>query len=220
MDKDSIVARLEAAGYPVIELKSAAHDRTTYLQRPDLGRSLDEASRRKLANLAEKGAYDFDIAFVIADGLSAFAVNQHAIGMLEAVRPSLAEMNWRTAPVCVVEQGRVAIGDEIGALLGAEIVVILIGERPGLSAPDSLGLYLTYAPRVGLTDVARNCISNVRPEGQSFPVAARRLLFLLTEARRRKLSGVDLKDEADLAALQTGGHTTQKNFLISDREPD
>jgi ethanolamine ammonia-lyase small subunit len=220
MDRESVVARLEGAGYPVIELKSAAHDRTTYLQRPDLGRSLDEASRRKLAKLAENGAYGFDIAFIIADGLSAFAVNQHAIAMLEAVRPSLVKLNWRLAPVCVVEQGRVAIGDEIGALLGAEIVVILIGERPGLSAPDSLGLYLTYAPRVGLTDVARNCISNVRPEGQSFPVAARRLLFLLTEARRRKLSGVDLKDEADLTALQSSGPTTQKNFLIGDREPD
>lgn len=218
MDKVGIVAKLEAAGYPVIELKSAAHDRTAYLQRPDLGRRLEEASRRKLSSLAEKGAHGFDIAFVIADGLSAFAVNQHAIAMLEAVRPKLAEMNWRMAPVCVVEQGRVAIGDEIGAALGARMVVILIGERPGLSAPDSLGLYLTYAPRVGLTDSARNCISNVRPEGQSFPIAAHRLLYLLTEARSRKLSGVDLKDEADMAALPTDVSATQQNFLIGDRE--
>jgi ethanolamine ammonia-lyase small subunit len=140
--------------------------------------------------------------------------------MLEAVRPKLAEMNWRMAPVCVVEQGRVAIGDEIGAVLGARMVVILIGERPGLSAPDSLGLYLTYAPRVGLTDSARNCISNVRPEGQSFPIAAHRLLYLLTEARSRKLSGVDLKDEADMAALPTDVSATQQNFLIGDRDRD
>ena len=220
MDRDGMIAKLEAAGYPTIELKSAAHERAIYLQRPDLGRRLDESSRGKLAKLAENGAYGFDIAFVIADGLSAFAVNQHAIAMLEAVRPRLAELNWRMAPICVVEQGRVAIGDEIGALLGAQMVVVLIGERPGLSAPDSLGLYLTYAPRVGLTDAARNCISNVRPEGQSFPVAAQRLLYLLTEARRRKLSGVDLKDEADIATLQPDGAAARKNFLIGDREPD
>jgi ethanolamine ammonia-lyase small subunit len=220
MDRDGIVARLESSVWPVVELKSAAPDRTTYLQRPDLGRRLDDASHEKLAHLAEKGACGFDIAFVIADGLSAFAVNQQAIPMLEAVRPGLTALNWRMAPVCVVEQGRVAIGDEIGALLGAQIVVVLIGERPGLSAPDSLGIYLTYAPRVGLTDAARNCISNVRPEGQSFPVAAHRLLFLLTEARRRQLSGVDLKDEADMAALPTDISAMQTNFLIGDRDQD
>jgi ethanolamine ammonia-lyase small subunit len=220
MDRDGIVAKLEASTWPVVELKSATPDRTTYLQRPDLGRRLDEASREKLARLAENGAFGFDIAFVIADGLSAFAVNQQALPMLEALRPGLTALNWRMAPVCVVEQGRVAIGDEIGALLGAQIVVVLIGERPGLSAPDSLGIYLTYAPRVGLTDAARNCISNVRPEGLSFPGAAHKLLFLLTEARRRQLSGVDLKDEADMAALPTDISAMQTNFLIGDHDQD
>jgi ethanolamine ammonia-lyase small subunit len=220
MDRDGIVARLEATGYPAIELKSAAGNRTTYLQRPDLGRRLDDAARGRLSSLAEQGAYGFDIAFVIADGLSAFAVNQHAVDMLEAVRPGLAALNWRAAPVSVVEQGRVAIGDEIGALLGAEVVVILIGERPGLSAPDSLGLYITYAPRPGLTDAARNCISNVRPDGQSFSSAARRLLYLLVEARRRRLSGVDLKDEADIDALPNAGAAAQRNFLIGQGEHD
>jgi len=226
MDREGIIAKLEASAVPAVELKSAAPDRTTYLQRPDLGRRLDDASHEKLRLLAEKGVCGFDIAFVIADGLSAFAVNQQAIPTLEAVQPGLTALNWRMAPVCVVEQGRVAIGDEIGALLGAQIVVVLIGERPGLSAPDSLGIYLTYAPRVGLTDAARNCISNVRPEGQSFPVAAHRLLFLLTEARRRQLSGVDLKDEADFgslqesASLQNDSAPLQKNFLLDDRAGD
>jgi ethanolamine ammonia-lyase small subunit len=220
MDRDGIVARLKATGYSAIELKSAARDRTAYLQRPDLGRRLDDAARVKLSSLAEQGTRGFDIAFVVADGLSAFAVNQHAINMLDAIRPGLVELNWRIAPVSVVEQGRVAIGDEIGALLGAQVVVILIGERPGLSAPDSLGLYITYAPRPGLTDAARNCISNVRPDGQSFSVAARRLLYLLVEARRRRLSGVDLKDEADIKALPNAGSTSQKNFLIGDGEHD
>jgi ethanolamine ammonia-lyase small subunit len=220
LDRDGVVARLEAAGYPAVELKSAARDRMIYLQRPDLGRRLAEPSRAKLAGLAENGAHGFDIAFVVADGLSALAINRHAIAMLDAVRPGLTRMNWRMAPVCVVEQGRVAIGDEIGALLGAEIVVIMIGERPGLSSPDSLGLYLTYAPRVGLTDAARNCISNVRPEGQSFGVAAHKLVYLLNEARRRKLSGVDLKDEADVAVLPADQAPARKNFLIGDRGPD
>lgn len=215
MDREGVYAQLEAAGYPVIELHSAAVDRTTYLQRPDLGRKLDEASREKLEKLAEHGARRFDVAFVVADGLSAFAVNQHALSMLEAIRPKLNEASWRMAPVALVEQGRVAIGDEIGEIFGAEIVVILIGERPGLSAPDSLGLYITYAPRVGLTDAARNCISNVRPEGQSFPAAAHRLMYLLSEARRRKLSGVDLKDEAEMPIVQTQTSASQTNFLIS-----
>jgi ethanolamine ammonia-lyase small subunit len=220
MDRDGLVARLEATGYSPIALKSAASDRTVYLQRPDLGRRLDDAARARLSGHVLQGAHGFDVAFVIADGLSALAVNQHAIDMLEAVRPGLVERNWRLAPVCVVEQGRVAIGDEIGALLGAQTVVILIGERPGLSAPDSLGVYLTYAPRPGLTNAARNCISNVRPDGQSFSVAARRLLYLLVEARRRGLSGVDLKDEADIDALPDAGTAAQRNFLIGDERHD
>ncbi len=216
MDREGLCAQLEAAGYPVVELHSAAADRTQYLQRPDLGRRLDERSRERLAGLANKGACGFDIAFVVADGLSAFAVNQHALSMLDAVHPKLAEAGWRMAPVTLVEQGRVAVGDEIGQLLGAEIVVVLIGERPGLSAPDSLGLYVSYGPRVGLTDAARNCISNVRPDGQSFPDAAHRLIYLLREARRRKLTGVELKDEVEMPLAVTENSASQANFLIDD----
>ncbi len=215
MDRPGVFARLEAAGYPVIELHSAAADRTTYLQRPDLGRRLDEASRKKLCDFADEGACGFDVAFVIADGLSAFAVNEHALAMLTAVRPKLADAGKRVAPMSLVEQGRVAIGDEIGEILGAEIVVILIGERPGLSSPDSLGIYLTYAPRVGLTDEARNCISNIRPEGQSFGAAAHRLIYLLLEARRRRLSGVDLKDESETPVLPAATPASQGNFLTN-----
>lgn len=215
LDRAGLFARLEAACYPAIELHSAAADRETYLRRPDLGRRLDEPSRDKLAGFTA-GARGFDIAFVVADGLSALAVNEHALPMLEAVRPLLAKAGLRVAPITLVEQGRVAIGDEIGEALGAEIVVVLIGERPGLSAPDSLGLYLTFAPRAGLTDEARNCISNVRPEGQSFAAAAGRLFYLLTEARRRKLSGVELKDETGMDALPADRSATPRNFLIGD----
>jgi ethanolamine ammonia-lyase small subunit len=216
LDRSGVLARLEAAGYPVIELHSAAPDRTTYLQRPDLGRQLDEPSREKLVALTENGVCGFDIAFVVADGLSALAVNEHALPMLGAVRAHLAEAHLRMAPVSLVEQGRVAIGDEIGETFGAGIVVVLIGERPGLSAPDSLGLYLTYAPRIGLTDEARNCISNVRPDGQSFAAAAHRLIYLIREARRRRLSGVELKDESEAPVLPAETPPAHSNFLVGD----
>ncbi len=214
LDRQGLCAHLEAAGWPVVELHSAAADRGEYLKRPDLGRRLDPASRERLAALAEAGMRGFDLAFVVADGLSAFAVNQHTPAMLEAVRPKLAEAGWHVAPVTLVEQGRVAVGDEIGELLGAEIVVVLIGERPGLSSPDSLGLYLSHGPRVGLTDADRNCISNVRPEGQAFATAAHRLWYLLREARRRKLSGVELKDEAEIPLLAAQASAARGNFLV------
>lgn len=212
LDDEGLTARLEAQMWPVVPLRSAAGDRQTYLQRPDLGRRLDENSREALERLATRGARGFDIAFVVADGLSARAVNEHAPSMLAAIRPRLEAGGWRIAPLALVEQGRVAIGDDVGALMGAAIVVVLIGERPGLSSPDSLGLYLTYAPRAGLTDEARNCISNVRPQGLSFEAAAHRLFYLLEEARRRKLSGVELKDESDMKTL-SGGTGESTNFL-------
>jgi ethanolamine ammonia-lyase small subunit len=173
-------------------LRSAAGDRATYLRRPDLGRTLCEESRGLLA----RG--DHDAALVIADGLSAPAVHHHAVPLLEALMPRLEAEQWRLAPIVIVLQGRVAIGDEIGALLGAQQVVMLIGERPGLTSPDSLGIYLTWDPRPGRTDAERNCISNVRTEGVSYEAAAHKLHFLMREARIRKLSGVGLKEDAPL----------------------
>ena len=169
-------------------LHSAAPDRDTYLRRPDLGRRLDEPSRARL----QKG--DYDAAIVIADGLSAPAVHHHAAPLLAALEPMLSD--WRLAPLTVVLQGRVAAGDDIGERLGARLAVVLIGERPGLTSPDSLGIYLTWDPRPGRTDAERNCISNVRTEGTSYQLAARRLHFLMESARVRRLSGVALKEEA------------------------
>ncbi|MGJ5813432.1 ethanolamine ammonia-lyase subunit EutC [Paludibaculum fermentans] len=173
---------------PHVLLHSAAPDRATYLRRPDLGRRLSPES----AALLTPGEYD--AALVVADGLSALAVERHAPPLLAALLPKLE--GWRLPPLHVVLQGRVAIGDEIGQRLGAALVVLLIGERPGLTSPDSLGLYLTWAPQPGRTDAERNCISNVRPEGLGYALAAHKLHFLMQEARARRLSGVDLKEDA------------------------
>lgn len=173
-----------------IALRSAAESRQVYLQRPDLGRRLHPSSR---AALEGQGC---DLAIVLADGLSALAIEQNALPFLQALVPRIAGEGWTLAPLAIVEQGRVAVGDEVGQLLGARAVLVLIGERPGLSSPDSMGLYLTWAPRVGLTDESRNCISNVRSAGLGHAEAAARAHYLLAEAFRRELTGVALKDES------------------------
>jgi len=184
-----------AFGLPHVLVRSAARDREEFLRRPDLGRRLSEDSRRQLA----RG--DYDAALVIADGLSAPAVHHHAAALMAVLLPLLEE--WRLAPLTVALQARVALGDEIGEALGARMVAVILGERPGLSSPDSLGVYLTWDPRPGRSDAERNCISNIRTEGISYELAARKLHFLMSEARRRKLSGVELKDEYQLPADDT-----------------
>jgi ethanolamine ammonia-lyase small subunit len=169
----------------VLSLHSAAADRQTYLQRPDLGRILDVRSRNLIDAFSGSG---FDLAIVIADGLSALAVERHATPLLQATLPQLSA--WSIAPLPVVGQGRVAIGDEIGEILRARIAVVLIGERPGLSSPDSLGAYVTWMPRRGRTDAERVCISNIRPEGLNYVDAAAQLIAVLADARRNQLTGV------------------------------
>ncbi|MDQ7988721.1 MAG: ethanolamine ammonia-lyase subunit EutC [Candidatus Dactylopiibacterium sp.] len=224
-DWGALARALDDLGLTSLRLTSAAATRSVYLQRPDLGRRLDAPSRERLAGhaaalnaapleqLADGRPVRHDLAIVIADGLSAFAIERQAAPLLAHCVPALREAGWRIAPVALVEQGRVAIGDEIGAAFEAAIVLVLIGERPGLSSPDSLGLYFTHAPRAGLTDAARNCISNVRPEGFAPALAARRLDALLRESRRRRLSGVALKDETPADAALGG---TAHSFLTSD----
>ncbi len=199
LDAAPLIAALQGLGLDTLRLRSRASNRQEYLQRPDLGRRLDEASRAALAGLPG----GCDVVFVIADGLSATAVNRHAVPLLRFVLPELRGQGWRIGPTAVVEQGRVAAGDEAAVGLGADMAVVLIGERPGLSSPDSLGVYLTWKPRLDTRDSERNCLSNVRPEGLSFPLTASRLLFLMREARSRRLSGVSLKEQADTAALET-----------------
>ncbi|MCC3154935.1 ethanolamine ammonia-lyase subunit EutC [Hymenobacter sp. BT770] len=188
-------AGLEQLQFPFCAVQSRAQTREQYLQRPDWGRQLTETSRAQLAELA---IGESDIAVVLADGLSATAVNGHALPLLRQLLPMLKAAGFLLAPITLAEQARVALGDEVGQLLRARLVLMLIGERPGLSAPNSLGAYFTYGPRPGLTDEARNCVSNIRPEGLTYPAAAATLFYLLQEAMRRQLSGVGLKDESDL----------------------
>jgi ethanolamine ammonia-lyase small subunit len=198
LDVPRLAADLQNAGFETIELASAAVDRATYLQRPDLGRRLSDAS---VAQLPQRASGSFGCGFVVADGLTSIAAQRHALPLLGEVVELLDITQWTLAPVAIVEQGRVAIGDEIGQRLGADLVVVLIGERPGLSSPDSLGIYLTWEPRVGRADAERNCISNIHSGGLGYGEAARTLVYLMTEARRRRLSGVLLKDESRLPGL-------------------
>lgn len=215
LDSGSLADALRQDGLDVMEVHSAAATRPIYLQRPDKGRRLDEASRQALQALPAPPA-PYDLAIVIADGLSALAIEQNARPFLRVLTPRIAAAGWRLAPVCIARQARVALGDEAGSLLGARIVLVLIGERPGLSSPDSMGLYMTYAPQPGTTDEARNCISNVRPEGLSYERAAHKLTYLITEAFKRQMSGVLLKDEAGELAAGVEGPVAG-NFLTSGR---
>ena len=217
LDAERIAGALDEMGLEAVRLRSAAADRATYLRRPDLGRRLDAESRQILLRhsgagrnptsrragggglgpglrrddeIAASTSHTPDIAFIIADGLSATAVNAHAVPLIKAVLPGLDTL--RIGPVAVVEGGRVAIGDEIGGLLDADLVAVLIGERPGLSAADSLGVYVTWQPAPGAVDASRNCLSNIRPQGMPIPQAAEALFGLMASARQHRMTGVAL----------------------------
>jgi ethanolamine ammonia-lyase small subunit len=214
-DHAGLSAQLTERGRESLLLHSAATDRNSYLQRPDLGRKLSDESAQALREYAAAHPGGVDLAIVVADGLSALAVHRHTLPFLTRLEEHMSADGWSMAPVILMEQGRVAVGDEIGQLLGAKMLVMLIGERPGLSSPDSLGLYFTYNPKIGLTDAYRNCISNVRLEGLSYGMAAHRLLYLMREACRRQLSGVNLKDEAQVQTLESDAGVDMKgNFLL------
>lgn len=200
LDADALQLELQAAGWATRGVRSRATGRAEYLRQPDLGRRLDPAVAAELQALA--GA-PVDLCIVVADGLSALATRRHAPPLLEALRSALGGA-LSLAPIMVAAQGRVALGDEIGALLGARLVLILLGERPGLSAPDSLGAYLSHGPRIGLADAQRNCVSNIRPEGLAVEAAARRIAWLARESLRRRTTGIALKDDSELLPLDPG----------------
>lgn len=202
-DTSRLVAELGALGLPITEARSRAVDRGEYLRRPDLGRQLDAASVEALKRVASKPCR---LAIVVGDGLSAAAVHAHAMAVLTRLLPLLAADDAvAIGPVVVASGARVALGDEIGAILGAHMIVMLIGERPGLSAPDSLGAYLTFAPKRGRTDAERNCVSNIHHAGLSHDEAAFKIAWLVREGMAREVTGVALKDEsADRAPRRIG----------------
>lgn len=213
-DCAELAAQIEQQGHTCLQLHSAAPDRNTYLQRPDLGRRLSDESAIELDKHAQQNGAGYDLAIVVADGLSALAVQRHALPLLQRIEEQIERDGWSLAPISLVQQSRVALGDEVGERLKAKMVVMLVGERPGLSSPDSLGLYFTYDPKVGRNDADRNCISNIRLEGLSYNLAAHRLIHLMREACRRELSGVNLKDEAEVLSLDDDSPKVD-NFLLS-----
>lgn len=226
-DAHGVATALQGLGLPTLMLRSQATSRAAYLQRPDLGRRLDPQSLSALTRWTSPsprqpilhnglGVPPYDVAFVVVDGLSPLANHQNVVPLMSLILAHLRSdttQTWSVAPVAVIEQGRVAIGDEVGEQLKARLVVVMIGERPGLSSPDSLGLYITWAPKVGTLDAARNCISNVRPAGLSLEAAAQTLHRLLSQARQRQLTGVGLKDNADHQLTSNESQNLQPNPL-------
>ena len=199
MDNHLLIEQLSSLNHPVIELQTKANNRFNYLLRPDLGRSLDAGSVEKVK--AEIQQDNFDICIIIADGLSATAVHHHIVNLIQILFPLLQKNEFTITPFCFVQQARVAISDEIGFLSRAKLAIIFLGERPGLSAADSLGAYLTYLPTPGNTDAMRNCISNIREKGLSYHDAANKILGLIKESMRLKISGVLLKDNDSLKLI-------------------
>jgi len=197
-DGARLIAELTGLGLQSVQVSSQARNRRDYLRRPDLGRMLDQASSRALAGLG-RGAGD--LAIVIGDGLSPAAVNIHAVELVRHLGTRLTEVGIGLGNVVIASGARVALGDEIGAALGARMVAMLIGERPGLSAPDSLGAYLTFAPRIGLTDAERNCVSNIHGAGLGYDEAAFKIAWLVREGLKRRVTGVALKDESGTALI-------------------
>ena len=194
LDVDGLTNKLSVFNLPVLHLHSKATSRHKYLKRPDHGRQLSDESVAYLKDYAAEA----DVTIIIADGLSAAAVNENTYKLLKHLVPMLIASKYKIAPLCLAEQGRVAIGDDIAQALNAKFSLVLIGERPGLSSADSMGAYLTYNPRPGLTDESRNCISNIRPKGLTHKPAADKIFYLINESFNRKLSGVALKDNAGL----------------------
>jgi ethanolamine ammonia-lyase small subunit len=200
LDLDALERALAPAGLPVLRVRSQAPDRATYLQRPDLGRRLDPADEAALRAARPAGAEaGCDVALILADGLSATATQRHGPALVTALAPRLVARGLRLGPVVLASQARVALEDPAGAALGARAALILLGERPGLGAADSLGGYLVFGPRPERTDAERNCVSSIRPDGVPIAAAAELLAWLLCEALRRSLSGVELKDDREPA---------------------
>lgn len=209
LDVDALEARLQETGVDTLRLNTQAAERSDYLQNPDLGRRLAPESTDMIrARLSDQAA---DIALVVADGLSSIAIQRNAVAFLQVLMPSLAERGYTYSAIALISQGRVAVADDVAEVMGCRMAVILIGERPGLSSPDSMGIYFTFNPHVGCQDSMRNCISNIHDHGLSYGQASAKLIYLVTEADRLGLSGIRLKDESSSESSIQGPHS---NFLL------
>jgi len=209
LDFAKLEQRIKLLGHPTLTLQTQAENQRVYLQRPDLGRLLNASTMDCLQRSAQIAA---DAVVVVADGLSSKAIEQHAEPFLSLLLPMLQERHYALPPICLVKHGRVAIGDAIAEHYAARLCIVLIGERPGLSSPDSMGIYFTYQAKSGIsTDADRNCISNIHKNGLGYEQALKKLLFLLDEAEKLKLSGVRLKDETTETRLED---QQQRNFLL------
>ncbi|MGZ5068840.1 MAG: ethanolamine ammonia-lyase subunit EutC [Methylobacter sp.] len=210
LDFAGLEQRLNLQGHPTLTLQTQAENQSVYLQRPDLGRLLSESAKARLQHTAPLRC---DAVVVVADGLSSAAIDHHTEPFLNLLLPELQQKGYRLPPVCLVKHGRVAIGDAIAEHFAARLCIVLIGERPGLSSPDSMGIYFTYQAKSGIsTDADRNCISNIHGNGLSYRQALKKLLFLIEESEKLEFSGVNLKDETSDA--ETDGRLSQGNFLL------
>lgn len=210
LDFAGLAQRLNVQGYQTLALQTQAENQSVYLQRPDLGRLLSASASACLQRATPSAA---DVVVVVADGLSSTAIEHHAVPFLSLLLPELQENGYRLPPVCLVKYGRVAIGDAIAEHFAARLCIVLIGERPGLSSPDSLGIYFIYQARSGIsTDAERNCISNIHNNGLSYHQALKKLLFLINESEKLQFSGVNLKDETN--DLELNDPQKQANFLL------
>lgn len=196
LDIEGLSNQLQSLGISCITVSSQAETREIYLKRPDLGRLLSESSRSQLSQLELETHYD--VCVVVGDGLSARAIEENALPFIKSLIPLLQEKSWKLAPLVIASQSRVALGDQMAELFQADMLVMLIGERPGLSSPDSMGIYYTWKAHTGSIDAERNCISNIRSAGLNIPTAVQRLIALMSQSKQRQYSGVNLKDEHEI----------------------
>ncbi|QHH97431.1 ethanolamine ammonia-lyase subunit EutC [Acinetobacter dispersus] len=211
LNVELLTEQLQQLGLNPIHVQSQAENKELYLKRPDLGRLLSTASIQQLQQM-QKDSQAYDVCIVIGDGLSARAIEENALPFIQALIQPFAEQQWSLAPIAIATDSRVALGDQIAEIFQARMLVMLIGERPGLSSPDSMGLYYTWEAQSGCLDSQRNCISNIRPAGLSIPIATQRLLALMHNSKRLGLSGVDLKDEHVVPILEEEHH--QRRLLF------
>lgn len=208
LDHTQLQQQLHMKGFDSLVVKSQATDKEIFLKCPDLGRLLSEDS---IALLKHHQAHPYDVCIVIGDGLSALAIHENATAFIELLYPLLQAQQWTIAPIVIATGSRVALGDQIAETLNSKMLIMLIGERPGLSSPDSMGMYYTWQAKTGTLDSARNCISNIRPAGLSLQIAAQRLIKLMTSSNSLGYSGVKLKDEHEEPLIET---QQQQNLLF------